>query len=65
MTDNHGYKDSAFASGMAFANRLAGFKDTLDWLGSAAGLAMTRRSGWPERCSTLSATLRTAVAGRR
>lgn len=33
MTDNHGYKDSEFAAGMAFANRLAGFKDTLDWLG--------------------------------
>ena len=45
MTDNHGYKDSAFAAGMAFANRLAGFKDTLDWLGPAADLAMKRRRG--------------------
>lgn len=37
MTDNHGYKDSEFAAGMAFANRLAGFKDTLDWLEASGG----------------------------
>ena len=45
MTDNHGYKDSTFAAGMAFANRLAGFKDTLDWLRQATDLAMKRRRG--------------------
>ena len=37
MTDNPGYKDSAFAAGMTFANQLAGFKDTLDWLGAGGG----------------------------
>jgi len=37
MTDNHGTIDSAFVAGMAFANRLAGFKDTLDWLEAGGG----------------------------
>jgi hypothetical protein len=27
-------------------------------------LTMKRRSGWPERCATSSATSRTAAAGR-
>ncbi len=37
MTNNHGTKDSAFAAGMAFANRLAGFKETLNWLEADGG----------------------------
>lgn len=37
MTDNHGTEDSAFAAGIAFANRLAGFKDTLNWLEADGG----------------------------
>lgn len=54
MTDNHGYKDSAFASGMAFANRLAGFKDTLDWLGGGGGFG-------DEETKRLAGTLRHLV----
>ncbi len=54
MTDNHGYKDSAFAAGMAFASRLAGFKDTLDWLGAGGGFG-------DEETKRLAGTLRHLV----
>jgi hypothetical protein len=66
MTDDHGYKDSAFVAGMAFANRLAGFKDTLDWPGADGGfgdeetqrLAGTLRQLEDSRCwAELSATV--------
>ena len=43
MTDNHGYKDSAFGAGMAFASWLASRTRSISW-GPAANLAMKRRS---------------------
>jgi len=54
MTDNHGYKNSAFAAGMAFASRLAGFEDTLDWLGAGGGFG-------DEETKRLAGTLRHLV----